>query len=147
VAGNQRTLEVEGVVGGGMHRDKALGGTWRLEALHLTLAPANRLMGDLGPIVLESALVMLGAQADLLERSAIRAQLVGRHPSGREAVLPEQLADELPGRGFVLPAPDQDLQHLTLVIDRHRYTCRLWIRTTILSKGPPQSRGRYAEKP
>jgi medium-chain acyl-[acyl-carrier-protein] hydrolase len=60
-------------------------------------------------------LFMVGAQADLLERSPIRAQLVGRHLGRSEAVLPEQLADELACRGLVPPALDQDFQHLALI--------------------------------
>ena len=75
-------------------------------------------MGNLGPIVLVNPLFMLGTQADLLERSRVRAQLVGRHPGRREAVLPEQLADELSGGGLVPPALDQDLQHLALIVNR-----------------------------
>jgi hypothetical protein len=33
-------------------------------------------------------------------------------------MLPEQLADEISGRGLVSPALGQDLQHLALIIDR-----------------------------
>ena len=88
-----------------MHGDEALGGSRRFEALHLTFSSAERLVRDLGPVVLVNPLFMVGAQADLLERSPVRAQLVGRHPGGREAVLPEQLADELASRGLVPPPP------------------------------------------
>ena len=98
-------LDVEGVIGGGMHGDEALGGSRRLEPLHLTLSSAERLVGELGPVVLVNPLFMVGAQADLLERSTVRAQLVSRHPCGREAVLPEQLADELASRALVPPPP------------------------------------------
>jgi hypothetical protein len=70
-AGNQMALKVEGVVGGGMYRDKALGGSWRLEPLHFALALAEGLVGNLGPVVLVNPLFMIGAQANLLERSTI----------------------------------------------------------------------------
>src|SRR4051794_11597483 len=93
-AGNQMALEVEGGVGGGMHRDEALGGSRRLEPLHLTFSSAEGLVGHLGPVVLVSPLFMVGAQADFLERSPVGAQLVGRHPRGGEAVLLQQLANE-----------------------------------------------------
>ena len=95
--------QIEGVVGGGMHRDEALGGSWRLEALHLAFSSAEGLVGNLGPVVLVNPLFVVGAQADFLERSPVRAQLVGRHPGRSEAVLPEQLADQLPGRGPACP--------------------------------------------
>ena len=45
------TLEVEGVVDGGMQGNEALGGTRRLEPLHLAFAPANRLVRNLGPLL------------------------------------------------------------------------------------------------
>ena len=44
-------LEVEGVVGGGVHGDEALGGTCRLEPLHLAFSSAERLVRDLGPVM------------------------------------------------------------------------------------------------
>ncbi len=112
------TLEVEGVVGGGVHRDEALGGSRRLEPPHFALSSTEGLMGDLGPVVLVNSLFMVGAQADLLERSPVGAQLVGRHSGRSKAVLLQQLANELPGCGLVPPALDQDLQHLALIIDR-----------------------------
>src|SRR3954447_17251054 len=102
-------LEVEGVVDGGVHRDETLGGSRRLEALHFALSSAKRLVRDLGPVVLVNPLFVVGAQADFLESSPIGAQLVGRHPGRSEAVLPEQLADELASRGLVPSALDQDL--------------------------------------
>src|SRR5689334_21449523 len=86
-AGNQMTLEVEGVVTGGMHRDKELGRSRRFEPLHFALASAKRLVGDLGSVVLESPLFMVGAQADFLERGSVRAQLVGCDLGRSEAVL------------------------------------------------------------
>src|SRR4051794_41363389 len=84
-AGDQVALDVEGVVGSGMHRDETLGGTRQLEALHLAFSSAEELMGNLGPVVRASPLFMVGAQASLLECSAVRAQLVGRDPGRGEA--------------------------------------------------------------
>ena len=54
-------LEIEGVVGGGMHRDEALGGARPLEPLHLPFSSAEWLVGDFGPVVLVAPLFMLGA--------------------------------------------------------------------------------------
>src|SRR5918997_1038828 len=51
-AGDQVALDVEGVVGGGVHGDEALGGAGRLEALHLPLPSAERLVRGFGPVVL-----------------------------------------------------------------------------------------------
>lgn len=54
------TLEVEGVVGDGMHRDEALSVSRRLEALHITFSLADMLVGDLSPIVPAIPLLMVG---------------------------------------------------------------------------------------
>jgi hypothetical protein len=47
-------LEVEGVVDGGLHAEKPLGGASRLEPLHFALSSSHRLMRVFGPIVLRS---------------------------------------------------------------------------------------------
>ena len=43
---------------GGVHREEALGRRGRLEALHLSFAAQDRLVGDLGPIVLPQTLLV-----------------------------------------------------------------------------------------
>ena len=112
---NQMPLEVEGVAGGSVHQDKALSGTLRLEPLHFALSSTEGLMGDLGPVVLVNPLSIVGAQADFLERSPVRAQLVGRYSGRSKAVLLQELGNKLPGCGLVPTALlDQDLQHLAL---------------------------------
>jgi len=45
-------LEVEGVVDGGVHAEKTLGGASRLEPLHFALSSSHRLMRIFGSIVL-----------------------------------------------------------------------------------------------
>ncbi len=55
-------------------------------------------------------------EADLRECSAVGPQPVGGDHGGREALLPEQLAHQLAGRGLVPPALDQDVQNPALVI-------------------------------
>src|SRR5690606_6902698 len=102
----QMALDVEVVVGGVVHRDEALGGTYRLEPLHLTFSSSEGLVGYLDPLVLVNPLFVDSAQADFLEHGAVRALLLGLDPVRTDAVLPEQLADELSGGGFVPPALD-----------------------------------------
>ena len=53
-------LEVESVVNGGVHAEKALGRSGRLEALHLALSSSDRLVRILGSVVLAQALLMPG---------------------------------------------------------------------------------------
>src|SRR3979409_286507 len=74
-------------------------------------------MRILGPIVLSQALLMVAGKPKMLEGSAVRAQLVGRHPPRREALLAEQLAHELDGCALVPSALNQDLEDLALMID------------------------------
>ena len=51
-ARDEMALEVEGVVNGGVHAEKTMDGTSRLEPLHFALASSHRLMRVLRPIVL-----------------------------------------------------------------------------------------------
>jgi hypothetical protein len=51
------------------------------------------------------------------ERSAVGAQLVGRHPGRREALSVEQFAHQLDGRRPVATTLDEDLEDLALVVD------------------------------
>jgi hypothetical protein len=44
-------LQVEGIVNGGVHAEKTLGGASRLEPLHLALPSSHGLMRVLGSIV------------------------------------------------------------------------------------------------
>ena len=49
--------------------------------------------------------------------SAVRTQLVGRHPRRRETLFAQQLAHQLDGRRPVSTTLDQDLKDLALVVD------------------------------
>ena len=55
---------------------------------------------------------MVAGKPKMPEGSAVGAQLVGRHPLRREALLAEQLAHELDGRRPVSTTLDQDLEDL-----------------------------------
>jgi hypothetical protein len=57
-AGDQVALDAESVVRGGVHGDEALGGAGRLEPLHFPFSAPERLVRDLGPIVLPQALLV-----------------------------------------------------------------------------------------
>src|ERR1700682_147640 len=74
-------------------------------------------MRILRPIVLPQALLMVAGKPEMLEGSAVGAQLVGRHSRRREALLAEQLAHQLDGRRPVSTTLDQDLEDLALVVD------------------------------
>src|ERR1700681_1559690 len=61
---------------------------------------------------------MMTAEAEVPQRGAVRAQLVGGHPLGREALFPQQLARELDGRAAVSPALKQHVEDLAFMVNR-----------------------------
>ena len=61
-ARDEMALEIEGVVDGRMHAEKALCGARRLEPLHFALASSHRLMRVLRSIVLSEPLLVEAAQ-------------------------------------------------------------------------------------
>jgi len=75
-------LEVEGVVDGGVHAQKSLGGASRLEPLHFALSPSHRLVRVFGSIVLPQPLLVRAGQSQTPERGAVGAQLVGDQQLG-----------------------------------------------------------------
>src|SRR5436190_4340662 len=75
-------------------------------------------MRILRPMVLTQALLMVAGKPEMPEGSAVRAQLVGRHLFRREALLAEQLAHEPDSCPLVSSALNQDLEDLTLMINR-----------------------------
>src|SRR5437764_3736678 len=78
---------------------------------------------------------MVAGKPEMLEGSAVRAQLVSRHRLRCEALLAEQLAYELDGCALIPSALNKDFENLALIIDRrHRYICLPAIRTTISSR-------------
>ena len=60
-------LEIEGVVDGGVHAEKPLGGASRLEPLHFALSSSHRLMRVFGPIVFAQAPLMRAVQSQTPE--------------------------------------------------------------------------------
>src|SRR5207244_12818548 len=97
-------LKVECVVDSGMHAEQALGGARRFEPLQLALSSSHHLVRVLGPIVLSQPLLMVTGKPEVLEGSAVGAQLIRDHLFRREALLSHQLAHELDGSAPVSPA-------------------------------------------
>jgi len=119
-------LEVEGVVDGGVHVEKTLGGASRLEPLHFALSSSYRLMRIFGSIVLPQPLLMRAGQSQTPERGGVRAQLVGDQQSRCEALLLEQLAHQPQRRPAVASALNQYVKDLAFMVDGtpeiHAYT-------------------------
>jgi hypothetical protein len=75
--GDEMALMVERIVDGGVHAEEALGGSCRLEPLHLALSPSHDLVRVLGPIILPYSLLMTAGQTELSEGGAVGPQFVG----------------------------------------------------------------------
>src|SRR4028119_1606295 len=73
-AGDLVALDVERVVGGGVHGDEALGGAGRLETPHLAFPPPHWLVRNLGPVVFPQALLVAGGDAAFGARGAAGAR-------------------------------------------------------------------------
>ena len=61
---------------------------------------------------------MVTAEAEVPQGGAVRTQLIGGHPLGREALFPQQLAHQLDGRATVSPALKRTVENLAFVVDR-----------------------------
>jgi hypothetical protein len=64
-------------------------------------------MRILRPIVFSQTLLMVAGKSEMPERSAVGAQLVGRHPDWREALFAEQFGHQLDGRRPVTTTLDE----------------------------------------
>src|SRR4029077_18078409 len=73
---NEMALKVEGVVDGGMHAEKALGRSSRLEELQLALSSSHRPTRILRPIILPEPLLMRTGQSETSESRGVGAQFV-----------------------------------------------------------------------
>jgi len=87
-------LKVEGVVNGGVHAEKTLGGASRLEPLHFALSSSHRLMRIFCPIVRPQSPLVRTVQSQTPERGGVRAQFVGDQQFRHEALFREQLAHQ-----------------------------------------------------
>jgi len=70
-ARDEMALEVEGVVDDGVHAEKTLGGTSRLEPLHLALSSSHCLMRVFRPVVFAQPLLMRAVQSQTPERAGV----------------------------------------------------------------------------
>jgi hypothetical protein len=115
-SGDEVALQIE--VDGGVHAEEALGGSSRIEPLLLALSSPHGLMRILRPIILPKRLLMRTGQSETAERRGVGAQFVGDQQFRREAVPLEQLAHQPERRPACRAGADQQIEDLTLVIDR-----------------------------
>jgi hypothetical protein len=100
-----------------VHRQKALGVSDRLEPSHLLLALLCRLMRDLGSVVF----VLHRAVDDRRHHDAVRRPITEklvRDQALRHAALPfQQFPKETRGRTAIAPRLDEDVDHVTVLVD------------------------------
>ena len=114
----QVASDAEEVLDESVHRQESLRLTRRFELSHLPLTLASRLMGDFGTVVL----VLLGAMDDGRHRrplrGAIASELVGDQPPRHVALTLQQLAKEALGGFPVATRLDENIDHVTILINR-----------------------------
>src|SRR5688500_2814972 len=103
---------------GTIGREEPLGVPCRLKSLHPPFPLAGRLVGVFRTVIQIAVLAVLHARQDLPLGRAIAFELVrDDHPRNVLAAL-EQLAEECLGCVLVPPSLDQDIQYMTVLIDR-----------------------------
>jgi hypothetical protein len=117
-AGDEITLNVEGVVDSGVNRQKSLSRSSRFEPLHAPLPLPDRKMRVLGSIVLSKALGVLGRHTHRMQCRTVGWQPVGNDLIGRVSLLLQQSAHQLESRLLVSSGLHEDIENLTLAVDR-----------------------------
>ena len=112
------TLEVEGVVDGGMSGEEALRRSGRLEALHLPFSSPHRLVRILRPVVLAQTLFMASSHPKLTAGAPVGRQPIGHEHRRSIALLPQELAHQPQGCGSVPARLHEHVQDLALAVDR-----------------------------
>jgi hypothetical protein len=111
------SLMVEGVVYRGMDIEKGLGGSRRLEPLHLALSSPHNSMGVFSAIILSEASLVRAGEAQLPESRAVGAQLVGDQQLRCEALFLEYFAHQPECRLRIAPTLNEHVEDLAFVVD------------------------------
>ena len=88
------TLDVEGIVYGGLDVQKSLGRAWGFESLLFSLSPSDRLVRVLRTIVID----VLSGQAEGSNCDMIGSESIGCDPRWRPPVLLQQFPQQLQRR-------------------------------------------------
>jgi hypothetical protein len=118
LAGNEMALEVEGVVDGGVDREKSLRRASRLEALHSSLPQPDRQVRALRPIVASPAGDVSSGHAEKIQCGPVGGAFVGYDAIRCEALLLQQFAHQLQRSHPVAAGLNQDIQNFSFAVDR-----------------------------
>ena len=95
------TLDVEGIVYGGLDVQKSLGSAWGFESLLFSLSSSDRLVRVLRTIVRTLVIDVLSRQAEGSNRGMIGSESIGCDPRWRPLVLLQQFPQQLQRRSGV----------------------------------------------
>ena len=118
VAGNEVTLDVEGIVDGRVGGNEPLGLPLGLEPLHFPLSSSDGQVGIFNPVVVaqSAGLVEMLATQDL-HRRTVRSQSIGHDLLGHEASVLEQFPEQFQRGGLVPALLDEHVENLTFLVD------------------------------
>ena len=111
------TLDVEGVVYGGLDVQEALGRTRRFETLLFPLSPSHWLMRVLSTIVRTLTIDVFSRQAEGLKRDMIGPELIGCDPSWRPPLLLQKSPHQLQRRLGIPLRLHEEIQNLAFIVD------------------------------
>ena len=110
-------LDVEGVVDGGVGREKPLRRSSQFETLHASFPLSDWQVRVLCSVVLPATTVMEPGKAQILQSSTIRWQFVCDNGIWDKTLLLQQSAHQFERRFLVSACLDQDIQHFAFTID------------------------------
>jgi hypothetical protein len=111
------TLDVEGIVYGGLDVQKSLGRAWGFESLLFSLSPSDRLVRVLRSIVRTLVIDVLSRQAEGSNRDMIGSESIGCDPRWRPPVLLQQFPQQLQCRPGVPLCLHEKIQDLAFIVD------------------------------
>ena len=115
---HQVTSDTEEILNDSLDRQKSLRLARGLESSHLSLPLPSRLVGDFRTIVLVLFGAMDDGRHDAPVSCGITPQLVRHKPPGRATLTLQQLTKEAFGSTSVATRLDEDIDHVTILINR-----------------------------
>lgn len=110
------SLNIEGVVDGGVSGQKSLSRSRRLEPLHSSFALSNWQVGVFGPIVISAAEIMMPGKPEFLQSGSILREFVGNKGIRYKALALQQFAHQIERCLPVSPRLNEDIQDFALTV-------------------------------
>jgi len=111
------TLDIEGIVYGGLDVQESLGRARRFETLLFSLSPSDRLVRVLRTIVRTLIIDVLSRQAEGSNRDMIGSEFIGCDPGWHPPVLLQQFPHQLQRGPGVPLGLHEKIQNLAFIVD------------------------------